>query len=171
MKIFIAVGMPYGDDEMVVEVVDDMDCFSPSLLGKYPITEMESENLHTAPQDYARKHKLTPIRLVHNTSHGSYDDMWAFEDAPKTHQVRRVDHFPYVLITEIVPKSPWLFDCYYDLEGVVMSLEDAKRAAIRINKRWDYDSMLAKSAGLWDEDMDRVQITVARHEEEHDEAV
>jgi len=59
MKIFIAVGMPYGDDEMVVEVVDDMDCFSPSLLGKYPITEMDSENLYTDPQDYAREHKQT----------------------------------------------------------------------------------------------------------------
>ena len=146
--------------KIFVEVVDDFECFSPSLLVGYPITEMGSKNLFVDPQDYAREHKLTPIRLVHNTSNGSYDHLWAFESGPLTHRVYRVDHLPYIVVTKEVPVSPWLFAPHYDLEGVLMPLGDAKRAAIRIMAQWEWDAEQAKSAGLWDEHKDDIEIKV-----------
>ena len=149
MRIFIGVSMPYGDDEMVVEVVDDFECFSPSLLAGYPITEMECENLYMDPQDYARKHKLTPIRLFINTSHGSHDDMWTFERGAKTHQVYRVGHTELicVLVTHDMPDTHGMFARYYDLEGVPMPVGDARRAAFRIRDQWENDCRLAYRAG------------------------
>jgi len=78
-QYFVSVSWPCGDDETLIEVVDDIECFSPDLLAAYPIATVRDSQPKSAGLEYAEKYRLSNIRMVVNTEQ-EYNEWWIGQD-------------------------------------------------------------------------------------------
>jgi hypothetical protein len=74
----------YPENEDFITVTDDYEGFGPGLLATYPLEKVDAETPEGAARDYARRHKLFPIRAIINLSDGYSEWMM---DEEGTHEV------------------------------------------------------------------------------------
>lgn len=149
MNLFISASHPAGDLFPIIEVVDDFDCFSPGLLARYPIEEIEHSNPYEAGIAYARKHNLTPIQVVINCDHPQMDeptDVWAKEEGPLTHSVSRGTRPDGEMLVCARDKDSYYHPVdtgthapFYAMECEYMTERDALMRAVQIAESWDRD--------------------------------
>ena len=163
MKLLICASHPVEYRHPIIEVVGDMESFSPDLLANYPIVELagsaSASNPYLTGCKYAREHGLAPIELVFSFYGHSRagDDIWAFHEGELTHRVYRaispdgklrmvafrdkvdVDAVRLGLLKPVHP--------HYPLEGVRMPRPDVEAAISMIADLWVYDLTLGARAG------------------------